>query len=141
MPKRWELFSVLRYLGAGYLIWLGYSLIRSPMTLERPARETGCSSLIVSALAGLALTLRDLKAILFYASLFPSLFDVAALSGTDTTLIITITVLTVGGVKAIYAVAARSIVEGVSKAPAVRPKQTIAGGILMGTGIYFIAGN
>ncbi len=132
-------FSVLKYIGGGYLIWLGCSLLRSKTKLNDLGEQAAPSSLVASLLAGMALTLGDLKAILFYASLFPSLFDVAALSTTDVTSIVTITVVTVGGVKTMYALAARSIVERFSSAPATRHAPKLAGGLLVGTGTYLIA--
>jgi threonine/homoserine/homoserine lactone efflux protein len=85
------------------------------------------------------LTLGDLKAILFYASLFPSLFDVSTLSVTDVSVIVGVTIFTVGGVKVTYAVVARGIVERLSNISAARHIRTVAGGMLMGTGTFLIA--
>jgi threonine/homoserine/homoserine lactone efflux protein len=132
-------FAVLKYIGGAYLIWLGFSLIRSKASFDALESDSSRSSLIASALAGLTLTLGDFKAILFYASLFPSLFDVAALSTTDVSAIVGVTILGVGGVKVIYAVAARKIVQRFSNISAARHARTVGGGILMGAGGFLIA--
>ena len=71
------LFQLLRWLAAVYLIWFGWTLWRSrPAPCSTPA-VTG--SLHTSLLAGLMLTLGDIKALVFYASFFP-LFISAPLS-------------------------------------------------------------
>ena len=131
-------FAVLKYVGGAYLIWLGYSLLRSKATFGELDQTSDGSSLVASLLAGLVLTLGDLKAILIYASLFPNLFDLAALSLTDITMIVVVTILTVGGVKTMYALAARNVVDRFSGFLATRHTGTIAGGLLMGTGTYII---
>jgi len=131
-------FTVLKYVGGAYLIWLGFSLLRSKNSLVDLKANSNGSSLIASILAGLALTLGDLKAILFYASLFPSLFDLSTLAISDISLIVIVTIIAVGGVKVLYAIAARKIVERFSNLPNSRPARTVAGGILVGTGAYFV---
>ena len=132
-------FAVLKYVGGAYLIWLGYSLMTSTSALGELKTSSNNSSLIGSVLAGLALTLGDLKAILFYASLFPNLFTMSALTMLDVSLIVAVTVVAVGGVKVLYAIVARRIVERFHKRTISRSAQTTAGGILIGTGAYVIA--
>ena len=131
-------FAVIKYVGGAYLIWLGFSLFRARVSFSDLKPDSSSSSLMASALAGLALTLGDLKAILFYASLFPSLVNVSALSVTDVSIIVGVTIVSLGGVKVIYAVAARRIVEKFFKVPVSRHMRPIAGSMLIGTGTYFI---
>lgn len=134
------LFAVLRYAAAAYLIWFGISLIRggakSPGGLENAHRAGGMS---VSFAAGVALTLGDVKAILFYAALFPVFVDVSALTSFDIAAIGAITVIGVGGVKAAYAVAARSVANASRGFPFRRPIRIAAGTMMIGTGGYLIA--
>jgi threonine/homoserine/homoserine lactone efflux protein len=133
------LFAVLRYAAAAYLIWFGISLIRGgarPGGLENAHRAGGMS---VSFAAGVALTLGDVKAILFYAALFPVFVDVSALTSFDIAAIGAITVIGVGGVKAAYAVAARSVANASRGFPFRRPIRIAAGTMMIGTGGYLIA--
>lgn len=133
------LFAVLRYAAAAYLIWLGVSLLRSSMSPRPPGRpEGGAASLTASAGSGLLLTLGDLKAILFYASLFPNLFDMTALGATDVGLIVAVTIVTVGGVKVVYALAARRVVGRLRSASGHRYARATAGGVLTATGAYLV---
>ncbi|WP_295878568.1 LysE family translocator [uncultured Thiohalocapsa sp.] len=105
-----SLFMALKYLGAAYLIWLGVSLFRTGhKTTESAFSGRGTGSLTASFLAGFALTLGDVKAILFYASLFPMLLDLAALRMLDVAVIVVTTIAAVGGVKLIYALSATKL--------------------------------
>lgn len=132
------LFAVLRYLAAAYLIWIGFGLIRgagSPGILGDVQRVGGTG---VSFLAGIALTLGDVKAILFYASLFPLFVEVSAITLLDIALIAAITLVSVGGVKLAYALAARSIAAASRGLPMKRPVRVAAGAMMIGTGGYLI---
>ncbi|MCD8482295.1 MAG: LysE family translocator [Verrucomicrobia bacterium] len=123
-----SIFSVLKYVGGAYLIWLGIQLLRSrgPMSLSVPDYRGG--TLLSSFAAGLLLTLGDLKAILFYASLFPALMDMTALTVVDIIMIASLTILTVGGVKLVYAVAAGAIIKRLGQRELSRQTKRIAGG-------------
>jgi threonine/homoserine/homoserine lactone efflux protein len=132
-------FSILKYLGGAYLIWLGVKLLTAKETGALPSPDVRRSTLISSFTAGFLLTFGDLKAIFFYASLFPTLMDVTQLTVVDVTAVVAITVLTVGGVKLAYAIAARTIVERLRTHRISRNSRRVAGGLMIGTGGYIIA--
>lgn len=77
-----HVFEVIRWLGALYLIWLGYRTWRAPAILL-PATGTGAvrqttrsfSSLFIE---GLVVALSNPKAILFFAAFLPQFLDPAA---------------------------------------------------------------
>jgi len=113
------LFHLIRFLAGVYLIWLGVQLFRSTNRAgiaheqaHKEAHEQGhgrghkTRKLLASYLAGLLLTLGDVKAILFYVSLFPAYIDTGQLAPLDIGIIILITLTAVGGVKITWAVAA-----------------------------------
>ena len=97
-----SMFVLVKYLGGAYLIWLGIELWRSKLNNVKAdgAIET---SLLASFLAGLFITLGDQKAILFYFGFFPVFLDLSAISYIDTSIIIVIAIVAVGGVKLAYA--------------------------------------
>ena len=135
-----NVFLTIRYLGAIYLIWFGFSLLASKHTsglmTNGPVRK---GNFTTGFLAGLALTLGDIKAIFFYLSLFPMFIDLAALQPTDVFVITAVTVLAVGGVKVVYAFSAAKIAalsKGLPFEPAIR---ITAGGAMIGAGSYIIA--
>ena len=129
-------FSVFKYLGGAYLIWFGVQLLRSRHSLPRSTADTCSTSLLTSLASGFFLTLGDVKAILFYASLFPSLINLANLRLLEIGVILTITIVAVGGVKVAYALAANRIVSkfGMKHTQG----KTAAGALMIGTGAYVI---
>jgi threonine/homoserine/homoserine lactone efflux protein len=134
------LFMLIKLLGALYLIWLGGTMLfsRSSASAVRAAPLTA-SGLAGSVAAGLLLTLGDLKAILFYASLFPVFVDLDGVGVADVLLIIAITALGVGGVKLLYALAAHKLAAVAHGARAGRVSRRGAGALLIGAGGYLIA--
>jgi len=95
-------FTLVKYIGGVYLIWLGISLWRADAK-TRNSGEIGESSLGSSFLTGFLITLGDQKAILFYLGFFPAFIDLRRVTPVDTLLIILIAVISVGGAKLIYA--------------------------------------
>jgi threonine/homoserine/homoserine lactone efflux protein len=84
------------------------------------------------------MTLGDLKALFFYAALFPALVDVPALTWFESLAIATATGVSVGGVKLAYAWLACRIGRaqpGGSKGLPCR----LAGGVSIGTGVVVLA--
>jgi len=133
------LFMTIKYIGAIYLIWLGYILLRSrSKTTFSVSKRKVKGNLIASFLAGFFLTLGDIKAIFFYISMFPIFVNMEILKLTDVVMIMIITIITVGGVKIFYAFSARKIVS-MSKGLNLENKaKKTAGGFLVGAGSYLI---
>ena len=134
------LFIVIKYLGAIYLLWLGFSLLKMQGSTSHTIGDAHPgASLITSFFAGFALTLGDLKAVFFYLSLFPAFIDLNALEAGDILLIVLITVASVGGVKVFYALSAAKIAALTKGIKLQNIARRIAGGIMLGAGSYIIA--
>lgn len=135
--KMGSLFFLIKYLGGAYLIWLGIGLCRSKLQDVETA-EVVKFSLISSFLTGLFITLGYQKATLFYLGFFPAFLDLSTISYFDTAIIIAIAIVSVGGVKLGYALAAdraRLLIR--SK---IRKGINIAGGcVTIAVGIFLIA--
>lgn len=134
-----SLFTVIKYLGAAYLIWLGLSLLKTRKNTtvsEVTTNKTG--SLITSFLAGFTLTLGDIKAIFFYVSLFPIFINLAELRLADFIIIVNITVAAVGGVKIVYALSAKKIALMAKRLKFENAARKTAGGFMIGAGGYII---
>lgn len=132
-------FLAVKVAAGVYLIWFGINLIRSRATnLTCKYSSTG-GGLPASFLAGLFVTLGDIKAIIFYASLFPAFVDISALTLLDIAIILFITVATVGGVKLAYAFAATKVMTMGKKLGAENKTRLASGALMVGTGTYLIA--
>lgn len=134
-----DLFSGIKYLGGVYLIGMGITLLRfhNKTTITAGPRELG--TLLTSLLAGLFLTLGDIKAIVFYLSLFPVFIDTGSLSSLDTWIIVFVTIAAVGGIKTAYAIAASRLAVLPLSLAHEKGIRTIAGCFMIGTGGIMIA--
>lgn len=134
-----SLFIVIKYLGAFYLLWLGYTLLTSKNTpeivIEKPKSKR---SLVTSFLAGFMLTLGDVKAIVFYVSLFPIFIDLSSLLVSDIIIIISITIVSVGCVKVIYAFSAHKVTLLARRYKFNNMTRKTAGGFMIGAGSYLL---
>ncbi len=134
------LFLIIKYLGGLYLIWTGLRLLTPDRKSDvNFAQQPQSRSLLAGFIAGLLLTLGDIKAIVFYLSLFPAFIDTGSMEAVDTGIIIIITLLSVGGVKIAYAIAAGKFVTRLPDFTYRWQTEKIAGGFMAGTGIYIIA--
>ncbi len=132
-------FLVIRYAAGVYLIWFGVTLIRSRAKAYSLQSYSARGGIVASFFAGLFVTLGDVKAIFFYASLFPAFVELSALKTLDIFVILFVTTITVGGVKLTYALIAKKVVI-MSKGLAIEKEAKLASGALMvGTGTYLIA--
>lgn len=132
-------FMVIKYLGACYLIYLGFSLWRGKgdqRSYSQAKRTKG--GLLKSFLAGFILTLGDIKAIFFYASLLPLFLDLSALRADALLTVMLITITTVGGVKVAYALLAIKIKTVSENNRYSRLVRKSGGAVLMGAGSYLI---
>ncbi|HHB93117.1 MAG TPA: LysE family translocator [Thioploca sp.] len=133
------LFLAIKYIGATYLIWLGYSLLTSESTTALTLEKTNQKgNLIASFFAGLFLTLGDIKAIFFYVSLFPTFVNLESLRLADVLIVILVTIFTVGGVKIFYAIIASKVGSMTEEFNLECKIKKVAGMFMVGAGSYLI---
>lgn len=125
-------FVAIQFAGAAYLIWSGARLW-SARGRRAGAAVLARASAWASFASGLAITLADQKAILFYLAFFPAFVDLRTLTTADVTVIVTVTVVTVGGAKCVYAMIAGRIGSAVSER-AGRVLNRIAAGVMIAAG-------
>ena len=130
-------FVVIKYLGAAYLIYLGFSLITSkPSTSEAEAETTKPANHSASFLVGLITSIGNPKVILFYFSFFPAFLDLENLSITDVSLLFIIATLSVGVVMAGYAYVAAKTKSSFAASPKTKYLKFGSGALLMGGGLF-----
>lgn len=130
-------FTLVKYLGGAYLIWLGVSLWRSEAN-TRSSGEIEQSSYGSSFLTGFLITLGDQKAILFYLGFFPAFIDLERMTPLDTLLIILITIAGVGGAKLVYAYLADRASLIFKNTRAIRGLNMIAAAVMIGVGVALL---
>ena len=136
-----ELFLFVKFVGAGYLIWLGVKLWRARAETTSdgrslPIRQHGFAR---TALAGTALTLGNPKTIAFYAGLLPTFIDLEKLTAGDIALMMLIMVPVVGGIATAYAYAAARARSLLNNKRRVRLMNRTAGTMMIGAGVAVAA--
>ncbi len=132
------LFLIIKYVGATYLLWLGFTLLLSKPAKVEVEKGTQKGDLVTSFFAGLFITLGDIKAIFFFISLLPAFVNLGELALGDVAVVLLIDIIVVGGVKIFYACSARKVAS-VSKKHGLEDKtKKVAGGFMIGAGSYII---
>lgn len=131
-------FIFIKYLGGAYLIWLGVTFIRDRSRKQiRPSRPSH-KSLMMSMAGGFLLTLGDVKAIFFYASLLPIVTDWEGRDFDSFLTLACITVLSVGGVKILYAIMAEKLMKKMAFIRSDGMLTSASGCLLIGSGSYLV---
>jgi len=129
-----DLFVVIKLCGAAYLIWIGVRLWRRKPDETRFEPE-GRSSAIAGFANGLATTLANPKAILFYGSFLPSFFDLTQFTALDTVVLVSIAITVLASVLAVYAILAATARGVFRTSKAGRRLNRIAGSMMIATGL------
>lgn len=85
IAAKWDLlFSVIRYCGAAYLLYLGWKMWTTPVSQDLSGADKKMAKQgIASFFQGFLISASNPKVILFYVAFLPSFMDVTALHGTD----------------------------------------------------------
>ena len=132
------LFLLIRFLGSGYLIWLGVKLLRSsPRNIN--ISKLGTVSHKNSVLGGLALTLGNPKVIVFYLSFLPTFIRLETLTTVDVVVVASVASLVLGSVLLFYAYTASRTREFFKSANAQKKMNGAAGTAMIGTGVLLLS--
>ncbi|WP_345986340.1 LysE family translocator [Sulfurimonas sp. HSL-1656] len=123
------MFLIIKYLGAGYLIWLGIRLWRT-----HPEKMEIAASKKHRFLSGLSITLGNPKVILFYLGFLPTFVDLNALSSLDIFSIAFIVSSILGAVMSFYAYSASRARQLFKNERTQKHMNEVAGSVMIGTG-------
>ncbi|GAA0830509.1 MULTISPECIES: LysE family translocator [Marinomonas] len=99
IAAQWETaFLLVRYLGAAYLIYLGWKMWTSPVSNGDEATSKNTTNGLASFLQGFMISASNPKVIVFYIAFLPNFLDVTTLHGMDVLLaaVIAFTALLLG---------------------------------------------
>ena len=135
-----DFLTVLRYAGAGILIWMGWRLIAGRAEGVDPhGRKVRRRGVWESFLAGLLVNLGNPKSIVFFMGLLPGFFDVANLTPADVAAIVALSGLVPFLGNLAWAGLAARAGRLLSSTRAVRRVNQAAGGVLAGVGVAIAA--
>lgn len=130
-----SLLQILKFVGAAWLIWLGWKLIVGRSQAISSEIETRPEVFWQGFLTGVMINLGNPKAALFFMALFPGFFDVAAMTWIDAVAIILVSGFIGLGSDLSYAwlaSKARSVLAGGTIAKRI---DQATGGVLAGAGV------
>lgn len=132
------LFTLIRWLGAAYLIWLGFKLFTSkpdphtsvPLVKKRSSLEF---------IQGFLISASNPKVILFYMAFLPTFMDLTVLESKDIALAATLTLVALMLGLMLIAFCAHWASAKLSSNHAAKRLNQSAGMIMMGAGVYLAA--
>ena len=101
-----DVFTVLRFAGAAYLVWQGVKLWRAPPRVAEADATGHEGHFWPNYGAGLLLMMSHVQAMLFYAALLPGFVNLAELDLADLLLLGAMLIVVIGGVNSAYALLA-----------------------------------
>jgi threonine/homoserine/homoserine lactone efflux protein len=134
------LFTVIRWAGAAYLIYLGIKSWRAAPTDPSQIR-VGSPKPISSFLGGLFLTLGNPKAILFYLGFLPAFIDLKTLTTADIMIVSSIDLAVLVSTMAGYAFLSSGARLLLRSQRALKYFNRGAGTVMIGAGVYIAARN
>ena len=131
-------FQIVKYAGAGYLLWLGCRAFRSSVSPLMVAPRSG-RGLVKDVGLGFLVTLGNPKAILFYSALLPTFLDMTAITFADflalAGIVVVVSYVVYGG----YIFLAERSRRLLASSSASRLFNRLTGSILVGAGVAVAA--
>lgn len=132
------LFLVIKYLGAGYLLYLGWKMWTAPalpLTDVAPIKGEG----IRLFLGGIAVGSGNPKTMLFYLALLPTVLPLEAITLPDYALLVGTQVVVYGAILVSYVVLAARARRAFASARAMKVVNRVTGGVMAGAAVAVAA--
>lgn len=133
-----EIFTLIRWAGAAYLLYLGWKMWASPVETDYEGTSSGNGALR-SLIQGVLISASNPKVILFYIAFLPTFMDLASLSTGDIVLASGLTIAALMAGLMLIAWGASQVRGYARSTKAMRRLNRIAGSIMMGAGALLVA--
>ena len=136
-----EAFTMVRIIGAIYLVYLGWKMWKAPLNLETAENESTQSGNTLGFLQGFLISASNPKVILFYIAFLPTFMDLSVLTTADITLAAFLTLIALMvSLMSIAAFAAKARQYFRSEVSVKRLNKS-AGSIMIAAGAYLVLRN
>ena len=132
-------FTIIRFAGGCYLIYLGWQLWRAPASLDAPQVDSHQGHM-ASCLQGVMISATNPKVIIFYIAFLPTFLDMTALTAADIVLVACLAVTALMAGLMLVAAGGGSTRRLFRTGAGVRCLNRVAGSIMVAAGGY-LAGN
>ena len=136
-------FTAIRFIGAAYLLYLGYKMwtadVETSFKVDDTRKDSKKKNWLNGLIQGFLISASNPKVILFYIAFLPTFIDLTALETAD---IIQLSVLTFFALLAglmLIAVGASSVRGYLKSQKAVKRLNRTAGGIMIGAGLFLVS--
>ena len=137
------LFTAIRYIGAAYLLYLGYKMWTAKVEPRFKVDEIQQTSKKKNWLAGLTqgflISASNPKVILFYIAFLPTFIDLTVLKTNDIIQLVMLTFFALLAGLMLIAIAASSVRKYLKSENALKKLNQTAGSIMIGAGLFLVS--
>lgn len=140
IAENWStVFVIIRYLGAGYLIYLGYKMITAfTRNQSLPNQQQPQQTPLASFGHGFLISASNPKVILFYVSFLPTFIDLTQLHSSDLILVSVLSSIALMSAIMLVAYGASRLAKVIKTPVAQQRLNKTAGGIMIAAGTYLV---
>ncbi len=132
-----DIFTVVKYIGGFYLIYLGIKIFRSKPSIES-IKSSKSDSLIKDFISGFLICISNPKVILFYLGFLPTFLNLATLTSGDIVLVSSLVIVILTVILGGYSYFAARAREAIKKPRTQTIMNRVAGSVMVGAGSALI---
>lgn len=139
IAEQWSwLFTVIRFVGAAYLLYLGWKMWTAPLPTDNSDQNITSDGYTMTKglLQGFLISASNPKVIIFYIAFLPTIMDVTSLGYSDIILASALTMISLMSGLMLVVICASSARKFFSSRKGAKRLNRTAGGVMMGAGGY-----
>jgi threonine/homoserine/homoserine lactone efflux protein len=133
------LFTIIRFVGAAYLIYLGWKMWTAEVDTDFKQNDGISKSWLSGFIQGFLISASNPKVILFYIAFLPTFIDLSSLSTVDIVLTSTLTLFALMAGLMMVSIGASTVRQYLKSNSAVQKLNRIAGSIMIGAGLFLVS--
>ncbi len=133
------LFTAIRFIGAAYLMYLGWKMWTAKVDVEIQNNRLGRSSWLSGFIQGFLISASNPKVILFYIAFLPTFIDLTKLSFSDIVLVSGLTLFALIAGLMLVALMASSVRKYLKSQRALQRLNRTAGSIMISAGLFLVS--
>jgi len=137
------LFTAIRFIGAAYLLYLGYKMWTAKVEANFNVDESGNGlkrkDWLSGFIQGFLISASNPKVILFYIAFLPTFIDLTALNTSDIALLSVLTFFALMAGLMLVSVGASSVRKYLKSESALKKLNRTAGSIMIGAGLFLVS--
>lgn len=134
-----SIFLIVRFIGAGYLIYLGWKMWTAKVSSDFNQEAPKSSSWLSGFFQGFLISASNPKVILFYIAFLPTFIDLTKLNSKDIFLLSAITFFALMAGLLMVSYGASSVRQYLKSEKAIKRLNRTAGSIMFGAGIFLLS--